>query len=448
MVRAASCGVICIVLLGSADVARSETGTPAMGALLEEMRRMSERVETLEREREADQSRIRELEDALARLESSSRGGSEADAGVGSGSDGLATALGQGNLFNPEITVFGDLGGSLSTDGDDKRFNRFNLREFELDFRAAVTPWVDGALILALGEEIEQEAGEAEIHTHVHVEEGYLNFHTLPYDLALKAGKFRASFGRNNLLHTHDLPQVTRPLAVEAFLGPEGLMTIGGSLSWIVPNPWERYVEIVTEVVNSDGGEESPIFGGPNARNPALISHLKLFEDVGDWSSLEVGGSFLFGRTSDDADSRAYLLGLDATYLWRDPSRPDFRSLLLQGEVFWGSNDWELEGGGVDRNRSLGFYALGQYQFAQNWYAGLRYDYTEFPNLEFHDGDDSEWALTSSLSWYFTEFLRLRLEYQHRSFERFGDDGDQDNLMLQLTFVLGAHPAHPYWVNR
>jgi hypothetical protein len=448
MVRVARCGVICIALLGAAGVALGEAGTPEMGALLEEMRRMNERVETLEKEREADQSRIRELEDSLARLESSSRGGNGADAASASGSSGLATALGQGNLFNPEITVFGDLGGSLSTDGDDKRFNRFNLREFEIDFRAAVTPWVDGALILAAGEHVEQEGGESEIHTHLHVEEGYLNFHTLPYDLALKAGKFRAAFGRNNLLHTHDLPQVTRPLAVEAFLGPEGLMTIGGSLSWIVPNPWERYVELTTEVVNSDGGEESPILGGPNAKNPALISHLKLFEDVGDWSSLEVGGSVLFGHTSDDDESRAYLLGLDATYLWRDPSKPDFRSLLLQGELFWASNDGELEGDVVERNDSLGFYAFGQYQFAENWYAGLRYDYTEFPDLEHHDSDDSEWALSSSVSWYLSEFLRLRLEYQHRSFERFGDHGDQDNLMLQLTFAIGAHPPHPYWVNR
>jgi len=439
---------MCIALLGWAGVAGSETGEPPIGALVEEMRSMSARVEALEREREADQDRIRELEDALARWESSSRGGGEADAASGGASRGLVGALGQGNLLNPEITVFGDLGGSLSTDGDDKRFNRFNLREFELDFRAAVAPWVDGALILALGEEIEQEGGEAEIHSHVHIEEGYLNFHTLPYDLALKAGKFRASFGRNNLLHTHDLPQVTRPLAVEAFLGPEGLMTIGGSLSYIVPNPWERYIEVVTEVVNSDGGEESPILGGPNARNPALVSHMKLFEELGDWSSLELGGSFLFGHTSDDTDSRAYLLGLDATYLWRDPSRPDLRSLLLQGELFWGTNDWEPEGGGIDRNRSLGFYGFGQYQFAQNWFAGLRYDYTEFPNLEFHDSDDSEWALSSWISWYLSEFLRLRLEYQHRSFDRFGGGGDQDNLMLQLTFALGAHPAHPYWVNR
>jgi hypothetical protein len=198
MVRVAGCGVMCIALLGAAKVAFGETETPAMEAILEEMRRMSERVETLEEEREADRSRIRELEESLARLESSGAAGTRTDAADAGWSSGPVTALGQGNLYNPEISVFGDLGGSLSTDSEDKRFNRFNLREFELDFRAAVTPWVDGVLVLAVGEEIEQEDGEAEIHTHFGIEEGFLNFHTLPYDLALKAGRFRSAFGRNN----------------------------------------------------------------------------------------------------------------------------------------------------------------------------------------------------------------------------------------------------------
>ena len=46
--------MICVALLGAADVALGEAGTPEMGALLEEMRRMNERVETLEKERAAE----------------------------------------------------------------------------------------------------------------------------------------------------------------------------------------------------------------------------------------------------------------------------------------------------------------------------------------------------------------------------------------------------------
>jgi hypothetical protein len=437
------------MFLGVPYEARGQDEASALEALLVEVRRLNDRVEILEKERTEDQGRIRELEEDLARLESSSvDAGSEAELSASSWSDGLATALGQGNLLNPEITAFFDVGGSLSTDGGDKALNRFNAREFELDFRAAVTPWADGVLVLAAGEEIEQHDDDVEIGFDFAIEEGYLNVHTLPHGLSLKAGKFRNAFGRNNLLHTHDLPQVTRPLAVQAFLGPEGLATVGAAGSWIVPNPWERYIEFSAELVNSDGGEESPILGGPGAKNPAVISHLKLFQDIGDSASFEVGGSFLFGHTSDDDDARAYTLGLDATYLWRDPKKPDFRSLLLQGEVLWAASDWEFDRGNSERNKSLGFYAFGQYQWTRNWYAGVRFDYTEHPSLALHDSDDSDWGVSAWVSWYLSEFLRLRLEYQHLSFERFGDRDSQDNLLLGVTFLIGAHPPHPYWVNR
>ena len=57
---------------------------------------------------------------------------------------GGAPSTGQGNLLNPQITAFFDMGGSLSSDGDNKARNRFNLRETELDLRGAVSPLADG----------------------------------------------------------------------------------------------------------------------------------------------------------------------------------------------------------------------------------------------------------------------------------------------------------------
>ncbi len=358
------------------------------------------------------------------------------------------SALGQGNLFNPQITAFFDLGASLSTNDDNEQFNRFNLREIELDFRAAIAPFADGVLIIAFGEEIEDGDEGIEIDTHIAVEEGYVDFHTLPFDLAVKGGKFRNAFGRNNLLHTHGLPQVTRPLAVAAFLGPEGLAAVGGSVSWLVPNPWDQYIELVGQVVNADGGEESPILGGPDADNPAAVAHLKWFTDLTDTSSLEIGGSYLFGRTNEDADFDAHLFGVDVTYQYRDPESPDTRSLLFQTELFWASNDVDDEDTGPFRNHSFGMYAFGQAQLTQNWYAGVRVDYTEFPNSESRGRNDQDWAVSPYVSWYLTEFLRLRVEYQHREFEVEGDWDSEDNLLFNIMFSIGSHPPHPYWVNR
>ncbi len=355
--------------------------------------------------------------------------------------------LGQGNLYNPAITVFGDLGASLSTNSDNDAFNRFNLREFELDARAAIAPFVDGVFILSFGEEIDSTDQGTDVSTNTDLEEAYLSFHSLPFDLTAKVGKFRNAFGVNNVLHTHDLPQVTRPLATQAFLGPEGLGTVGVSVSWLVPNPWDQFIELTGEIVNADGGEESPILGGPDAVNPAYLAHLKWFTDVGDYGSLELGGSYLYARTAPNTNFDANVFGVDATLKLPDENAPDLRSFLWQTELYFADND-VLESDGGFRNSSVGAYTFAQYQFDKNWYAGVRFDYTEFPNDEFRGPGDRDWAVSPYLTWYLTEFLRLRFEYQHREFETAAGWDDENNFLLQFTFVIGAHPPHPYWVNR
>jgi hypothetical protein len=410
--------------------------------LAETVERLTGRIDEMERGRAEDQRRIRELEATLevAYVAKKPNERPVADAAVAQ----LGGATGQGNLLNPQITAFLDMGGSLSTDSDNKARNRFNFREAEVDLRAAVTPRADGVLVIAIGEEIEDPFGDVEVNTEFELEEGYLDVHTLPWDLALRAGKFRSAFGRSNLLHTHDLPQVTRPLAVQAFLGPEGLSTVGASLGWFVPNPWDRYLELTAQVVNADGGAESPILEGPGADNPAVLSHLKFFQDIGETGSVELGTSFLYSQGSG-ARKDGYTLGADLTFMWRDPAKPDFRSLLIQGELFWSNSDFEAESNGDD---NWGFYAFGQYQFTQNWYAGVRGDYTDLLDFEVMRRKNSAWGVSSYLSWYLSETLRLRLEYQHLDRDLVGGDGSEEALLLGMTFYIGAHPPHPYWVNR
>jgi hypothetical protein len=413
----------------------------------------------LEQRHERDQERIRELESRLSRLEGGPEpgvpGAAEASAvaeaaPVPRGALDLSSGgYGAGNALNPEITVFIDTGASISSDGSNKALNRFNLREVELDLRAAISPSADGVLIIALGEEIESErSGDVEIDRHVDLEEGYIHFHTLPHDLALKVGKFRNVFGRNNLLHTHDLPQVTRPLAVTNFLGPEGLATVGASLSWLVPNPWDKYLETTVEVVNADGGHESPILGGPNADNPAVLGHVKFFDEITQTSTYEIGGTYLFGKTGSDPDFDANVFGLDLAYHWTHPDPSRFRSVLLQGEAFWARNDIDRGPFQSSRNDSFGAYAFAQYQLDQNWYLGLRGDYSDFPTSESRSSDDYDVAISPYVTWYINEFLRARLEYQHRLFDIDGRTSSEEAVFLQFTGVIGAHPPHPYWVYR
>ena len=354
------------------------------------------------------------------------------------------------NLLNPDITVFFDLGGSLSTNEENKGHNRFHLREVELNMSAAVVPIADAMMPLSVHEEIENPFGdddETEIVTHFEIEEAFLNAHTLPFDLAIKGGKFRAAFGRNNVLHTHDLPQLLRPLAVVAFLGHEGLVLIGGEVSWLAPNPWDQYIEWTTAVANADGGEESPLLRGARAKNPSVVSRIKWFGDIGESNSLEIGTSFVYVRSSGSF-SETLLGGSDVTWLWRDPSAPDSRSAIVQAEFFIARADSPLTGTTLLRRTTMGGFVLAQYQFHRNAYLGFRYDLTELPNVSEPRVNDQEWAASGLVTWYYSESLRFRLELQHLDREVAGRRDSEQIAMLGLTFYIGSHPPHPYWVNR
>jgi hypothetical protein len=78
---------------------------------------------------------------------------------------------------------------------------------------------------------------------------------------------------------------------------------------------------------------------------------------------------------------------------------------------------------------------------------GLRYDWTEYPTSPGH-----QWAVEPYLSFMPSEFLRFRVGYKHTQGNTpgcctntgVGSARIKDELFFQSTFILGAHPAHPF----
>jgi hypothetical protein len=60
-------------------------------------------------------------------------------------------------------------------------------------------------------------------------------------------------------------------------------------------------------------------------------------------------------------------------------------------------------------------------------------------------GDDPNrllrWRLSPSLTWYPSEFSKLRLQYNYDDREKMGVD---HSVWLQFEFSLGAHAAHKF----
>lgn len=341
------------------------------------------------------------------------------------------------NVFNPAITVFGNFLGRADDqpvflDNDpagEEIGDRFNLREVEFDFRAAIDPWADGVVIATFESEV---AGEYEAT----IEEGYVTLKRLPGldsgpgGLKLQVGRFRPEFGRFNKIHLHDLPQPTYPRALGNFLGPEGYIQNGLSGQFFLPSPGDAHViEGTLALLN---GGDLPIAASQDGSNLAGLGHLKWFSDVGPGRTLELGTSMW----QSDSDHR--LFGLDLSYGWIPLGGGRRRSFFVGGELY----SAHLDDPGL-ASRPQGYYMWAQYQFDKNLYAGLRYDHSEDLDDTSVDTD----TLGAYVTYYTTEFLRFRFGIEHTTSDDPILDG-LDTALFELNFVFGSHPVEPYWVNR
>lgn len=368
---------------------------------------------------------------------------------------------------NPRIGVFmdtvaeaGNAQESLGQDGD-----RFSLREVEVDIRVAISPFADGVFITTFEDE-----GNGEYHTTV--EEGYADVALgalLSVDTAaqLKIGRFRVPFGTNNKLHTHDLPQVDRPYAVSAQLGPEGL--IGDGVEATLPlfhseneQGLGRTTRAQFAVVNGQmfTGDES-LLGemaggvglGLESDAPVLVGRLSHFIELDELADLEFGASTLTDlgsnavRTDVGSKIDPSVLGADVTLrLADDETRQG--SWLFQAEAIRSQYDFGVSGTPgfpVGNDESTGYWFTAQRQTAPTVYVGLRVGQSDVLGT---DGSDSLRDVSPYVTWYADEFFRLRLQGQHMWQDASGSDDQATRVFLQGTWNFGAHQPHPYWTNR
>jgi len=317
------------------------------------------------------------------------------------------------------------------------RENRFFPREIELNLFGQVDPYARAEVRIEAGEEASKE------ELTVRLAEAHLTLLTLPWGTQLKLGQMRARFGLLNQVHEHDLPQTDRPNVLRAFFGEEGLVEKGGELTWVPPLPF--YFEGLVGVFD---GDNDVAFGYGRIRNPLVTARLRTFFELGDTGGLQLGASLASGLTTDA--NRNTIVGVDAKYKYR-PDGWLHPLLTVAGEALWSrrtvsitSEDPDVVAAEQIRNR-FGWYVYAELQPFRRWAGGVRYDWTEYP-LD----PGREWAVEPYLSFMPSDFLRFRIGYKHteRSRPLLTDAGlsprRMDEVFLQGTFILGAHPAHPF----
>ena len=336
----------------------------------------------------------------------------------------------------------------------------FNARNIELAFDGAVDPYFEGFANIVFKLDNNNETG-------VEVEEAFLQTTNLPFNLQLKAGQFFAAFGRLNPTHPHTWDFADAPLVSGRLLGPDGLRGVGAQMSWTLPLPW--YSQFMFAVQNGRGGTgysfrnpgEDGVFFGRMTTDRELrglqdfvwIPRFENSFNLSDTQTVLVGASGAFGSNDTGSNTRTQIYGGDFLYKWKSShAEGGFPFVKWQTEVMYRRFE---AGRGMDDTfpvaetfHDWGTYSQVLWGFKKGWVAGVRGDYLHMTDSQFTDDPDrqSRSRISLNLTWYPTEFSKIRLQYNHDFLEEnfFLANRDVDSVFLQFEFILGAHGAHKF----
>jgi hypothetical protein len=444
-------GILCVLPCNAAGQPQADSSKTQQAGQQPTLDQLRMEIATMKAEYE---NRIRQLETKLEELQVQMlRNAPEAETPAQAAVPVAAPQIMAGAL-NPAIAVVGNLVGradsqkAFNEDGN-RIDNKMNLREAEIDMRVPVDPYADGVLITSI-------ESESPGKFSVGVEEGYINIKKLPFldrpplGLKIKAGRFRPLFGTTNILHTHDLPQTFRPLPVQEFLGPEGFIKDGVSTNFFLPTPGEKSSLDLT--LEAFAGGDIAVSPDPNGRM-SYLGHLRFFHTFGESHNLQMGWSS-YVQPKGNGTAATDIHGFDFMYRWKPGKLGEWKSFILSSEVLFGRKAYSqaaetpdvaraLDGRQPGNGKPLGYYVSGQWQFDRRIYAGVRWDKTDV----LFDPSLRRRSITPFVSYYFSEFLRFRLNYEHRWSDLFTENR-RNSFYAELNFVFGSHPAEPFWVNK
>ena len=311
------------------------------------------------------------------------------------------------------------------------RENRFFPREVSLGFFGRIDPYASAVVKLSAGQE-PPSPGSSGTEFTVKLDEANVTVLAIPF-VTPRFGLMRPRFGTLNVVHQDDLPQVDRPDVLRQFFGEEQIDGEAG-LDAMAVLPLPFYQEVSLGVFN---GDNETAFGLGRIRNPLIVARLRSFFELDEWGGLQIDLSVATGPTADD--HRNTVAGLGVKYKWAPAVGYAFPVVTLAGELIFGTRT-VLDADGVTERRldRFGYYVYGQYDWSPRWAVGLRYDWTEQPTSR-----GREWAVSPYLQFKPSEFLRFRVQYKHTG-DAGGGSRDADEVFLQGSFILGAHPTERF----
>ena len=445
-VRAWSAALVAATILSAR--AASAVDETTMDQLVRELEAMKRRLEKVEKQTQEQQQIIQRQNETIQRLSGQkvapaapapATAASEAPGTAGSAQiektvtesvlRRIQPALTAANKtfpsqFNPAIGFVIDSVASYSS----QKGGNFEFRSGEIGISAEVDPFVRGYAILN---------GTSD---GFEVEEAAITTTSLPYNLALKGGRFFADFGRLSKIHDHDLPFVNRPKVLDEYVDGES-QADGVESSWLVPI--SHYLTLTAGAYNKIGADNERV-DNEVPRDYSEFTYLGrafTFLSLSDANSLDLGASGAFTpKVKEDDGAERSLAGLDLTYRYTPLEQASYRGLTWGTELLY--NDENRPVGGFPatpsgaplvfrRRGAFGLYSYVETRLTRRYIPGFLFEYVQ----DINEGIGDTLAYSPYLTVWASEFQRIRLQYT-----RLEAPAQHDNqFFLQWTVILGSH---------
>lgn len=361
--------------------------------------------------------------------------------------------IGLSGLFSfGGASVDNDALGNLQGGGHDPKQNGFTVQNVELSIGGTVGPYFDAQANIIF--QIDED-GESVVE----LEEAFFTTRSLPWGLQVKGGQYVTEFGRLNPQHPHSWAFADQPVVLTRFFGGDGLRSQGARVSWLMPTDW--YSELYFGAQNPRGETVTSFLNAPDEEIGGHTLIDRKVRDAGDllytarWLngfdlsdtvSMNVGVSALWGPNASGTTTDTSIYGADLYLKWQPVyNQRGFPFVAWHSEVL--QRRYEAGDAGDPGRETLkdwGMFTQAQWGFKPGWIAGLRAEYATA------DGDtstdplrDTRKRLSPNLTWFPTEYSKLRLQY-NRDWAEHLPGNSADALWFQVEFNLGSHAAHVF----
>ncbi|MBI3893407.1 MAG: hypothetical protein HY303_17960 [Candidatus Wallbacteria bacterium] len=380
-------------------------------------------------------------------------------------------------LIDLSVSLLNDLTGSTASESELRRLNHGDHDPKNHGFTAPNEEFVMGGVVdqnfrgdLVIVPKINFKGD-----TEVEIEEAYLTALNLGHGLGVKAGTWFSDFGRLNNSHPHQWDFANQPVVYSRLLSKDNQKSPGAEINWLLPS--DDYYKLYFTALSPVGGSMQSFRGGGandltgrdeenqigghafgnfqdrGLRDLTYLTRLETSRDLSDEMTILMGGSFETGPNATGQDARTRIFGFDFYGKWK-PLNND------HGWPFW---SWQAEvlkrsyGAAASPlytdptitlpNETLndwGFYAQVMHGFKRQWTAGLRLDYANGDGANALDPlRDRRWRVSPNITHYFSEFSKLRYQYDFDVAEHLGDKPEH-TFTVQYEVNFGAHGAHKF----